>query len=80
MVAVKKPPTIQDVARFAGVSTATVSRALATPLRVSEATRDKISDAVRSIGYTPNQVARSLRQQTSRTILIALPDIGNMFF
>ena len=77
---VKKTPTIQDVARFAEVSTATVSRALSSPERVSEQTRARISEAVRVTGYTPNQSARSLRQRTARTILVALPDIGNPFF
>ncbi|MHA6730484.1 LacI family DNA-binding transcriptional regulator [Devosia sp. A369] len=77
---VNKTPTIQDVARFAEVSTATVSRALSSPERVSESTRDRISEAVRVTGYTPNQSARSLRQRTARTILVALPDIRNPFF
>lgn len=80
MSLVKKTPTIQDVARFANVSTATVSRALSSPERVSEQTRARISEAVRVTGYTPNQSARSLRQKTARTILVALPDIGNPFF
>ena len=80
MTLVKKTSTIQDVARFAEVSTATVSRALSNPERVSEQTRARISEAVRITGYTPNQSARSLRQRTARTILVALPDIGNPFF
>lgn len=80
MTLVKKTPTIQDVARYADVSTATVSRALSNPERVSEQTRERISEAVRLTGYTPNQSARSLRQRTARTILVALPDIGNPFF
>ncbi|SEQ57702.1 transcriptional regulator, LacI family [Devosia sp. YR412] len=80
MVLVKKTPTIQDVARFSGVSTATVSRALSSPERVSESTRARISEAVQLTGYTPNQSARSLRQKTARTILVALPDIRNPFF
>lgn len=80
MTLVRKTPTIQDVARYAQVSTATVSRALSTPERVSEHTRARISEAVRVTGYTPNQSARSLRQRTARTILVALPDIGNPFF
>lgn len=80
MSLVKKTPTIQDVARFANVSTATVSRALSSPEKVSEQTRARISEAVRVTGYTPNQSARSLRQKTARTILVALPDIGNPFF
>lgn len=77
---VKKTPTIEDVARFSGVSTATVSRALSSPERVSEGTRARIDEAVRLTGYTPNQSARSLRQKTARAILVALPDIRNPFF
>jgi LacI family repressor for deo operon, udp, cdd, tsx, nupC, and nupG len=77
---VKKAPTIQDVAAFAEVSTATVSRALSRPDRVSEATLLRVSKAVAATGYTINQSARSLRQKTARTILVALPDIGNTFF
>ncbi|MET3925618.1 LacI family DNA-binding transcriptional regulator [Devosia sp. 2618] len=80
MEPVRKAPTIQDVARAAAVSTATVSRALSAPDRVSESTRARISAAVLATGYTPNQSARSLRQRTSRTILVALPDLRNPFF
>ena len=80
MVDIRKVPTIQDVARHAKVSTATVSRALSTPGRVSEGTRARISEAIRATGYTLNQTARSLRQRTARTILVALPDIRNPFF
>lgn len=77
---IKKTATIQDVARFSGVSTATVSRALSTPDRVSVGTRARVDEAVRVTGYTPNQSARSLRQKTARAILVALPDIRNPFF
>jgi LacI family transcriptional regulator, repressor for deo operon, udp, cdd, tsx, nupC, and nupG len=80
MTDLKKTPTIQDVARFAQVSTATVSRALSSPKRVSEATRLRVAEAVRATGYTLNQTARSLRQHSARTILVALPDIRNGFF
>ena len=80
MSTARKAPTIQDVARNANVSTATVSRALSSPGRVSEATRARVSEAVAKTGYTLNQAARSLRQKTSRTILVALPDIRNTFF
>ncbi|WP_029040179.1 LacI family DNA-binding transcriptional regulator [Cucumibacter marinus] len=76
----KRLPTIQDVARSAGVSTATVSRALTDPTRVSDATRQRVTLAVRETGYTVNQAARSLRKQNSNTLLVALPDIGNPFF
>lgn len=76
----RKTPTIQDVARSAGVSTATVSRALSRPERVSDATRQRVDAAIRVTGYTLNQAGRSLRQHTARTILVALPDIRNPFF
>lgn len=76
----RKTPTIQDVARFARVSTATVSRALSAPGRVSQETRARISEAITATGYTLNQAARSLRQKSARTILVALPDIRNAFF
>ncbi|WP_449396099.1 LacI family DNA-binding transcriptional regulator [Devosia riboflavina] len=76
----RKTPTIQDVARFANVSTATVSRALSSPEKVSEGTRARVSEAVRVTGYTLNQAGRSLRQRSAKTILVALPDIRNPFF
>jgi LacI family repressor for deo operon, udp, cdd, tsx, nupC, and nupG len=76
----RKAPTIQDVARSAGVSAATVSRALSSPHRVSEATRDRINIAVRETGYTLNQAARSLRMQRAKTILAAVPGIGNPYY
>jgi LacI family repressor for deo operon, udp, cdd, tsx, nupC, and nupG len=76
----QKPPTIQDVARFAEVSTATVSRAISAPDKVSEGTRERVANAIRATGYTLNQAARSLRQKSARTILVALPDIRNPFF
>jgi LacI family repressor for deo operon, udp, cdd, tsx, nupC, and nupG len=80
VIEMRKTPTIQDVARSAKVSTATVSRALSNPDRVSEGTRARVSEAIRATGYTLNQAARSLRQRSSRTILVALPDIRNTFF
>src|SRR6185312_11100684 len=80
VLASNKSPTIQDVARNAGVSTATVSRALSSPERVSEATRMRVFAAVTSTGFTINQAARSLRLRAARTIVIAFPNIGNPFY
>jgi LacI family repressor for deo operon, udp, cdd, tsx, nupC, and nupG len=80
MALTKKTPTIQDVARHANVSAATVSRVLSSPERVSEAARQRVFDAVRDTGYTINQAARSLRLRAARTILVALPNIGNPFY
>lgn len=76
----QKAPTIQDVARYAHVSTATVSRSLSAPERVSEGTRARVIAAVQATGYRLNQTARSLRKRSARTILVALPDIRNPFF
>jgi LacI family transcriptional regulator, repressor for deo operon, udp, cdd, tsx, nupC, and nupG len=80
MDAPKKIPTIQDVARHAKVSAATVSRVLSSPERVSESTRARVNNAVSETGYTINQAARTLRMQRAKTILTAMPGIGNPFY
>lgn len=72
--------SIKDVARLAGVSTATVSRTLAEPDKVTEQTRRKVQDAIRRSGYVRNELARSLRMQSTQTILVLVPDIGNPFY
>lgn len=73
-------PTIKDVAQAAGCSTATVSRALANPEKVTEATRARVAHAIAEVGYSPNVAARNLRRSESRTIVVLLPDIANPFF
>ncbi len=75
-----KTLTLQDVARVAGVSTATVSRTLSDPNVVSESTRRKVSDAVKSTGYRINRTARNLRTQRAHSVLVLLPDLANPFF
>jgi LacI family repressor for deo operon, udp, cdd, tsx, nupC, and nupG len=72
--------TIQQVARTAGVSTATVSRTLSNPDIVSEATRRKVQSAVEALRYSPNAAARSLRTLRSGKLLVTVPDIANPFF
>ncbi len=64
---------IRDVAEAAGVSTATVSRALAFPDRLRPETRDRVLAEVRRLGYTPNEAARALRAGASRMILVVIP-------
>jgi LacI family repressor for deo operon, udp, cdd, tsx, nupC, and nupG len=71
---------IQDVARLAEVSTATVSRALANPERVSPEARARVMQAIAKVGYIPNPAARTLRSQKSRMVLVVLPNLGNIFF
>ncbi|MBB6252056.1 LacI family DNA-binding transcriptional regulator [Nitrospirillum iridis] len=73
-------PTIQDVARRARVSTATVSRVLSTPEVVSETTRERVMSAVESLGYEPNHAAKSLRTLRTAKIVVTVPDISNPFF
>lgn len=72
--------SIKDVARLAGVSTATVSRTLAEPDKVSESTRKKVHAAIQRSGYVRNELARSFRMQSTQTILVLVPDIGNPFY
>ncbi len=75
-----KNATIEDVARIAGVSIATVSRALNKPDIVSQKTRDKVNAAVDETGYTQNVMARNLRLDRTGMVVALVPDIGNPFF
>ncbi|MFO6300404.1 DNA-binding transcriptional regulator CytR [Rahnella selenatireducens] len=72
--------TMKDVAEQAGVSTATVSRALMNPEKVSASTRQKVDQAVMAVGYSPHALARNLKRNESRTILVIVPDICDPFF
>ncbi|RED18795.1 LacI family DNA-binding transcriptional regulator [Pontivivens insulae] len=76
----EKVATAQDVARAAGVSTATVSRALSHPMKVSEATRARVAHAVQQTGYRVNRTARNLRTRRADSVLVLLPDLANPFF
>lgn len=71
---------IKDVAKVAGVSTATVSRVLANHARVKEETRQKVLSAVEQLNYRPNLIARSLRVQKSAKIGLLVSDVRNPFF
>lgn len=71
--------TIKDVAREAGVSIATVSRALNLPDTVSPDALVRVNRAIKVLGYAPNMIARSLKVQASRTVGIIVPDLGNPF-
>ncbi len=73
--------TMRDVAEHAGVSTASVSRALAEPERVRAALRGRVLESVRALEYSPNFAARSLRAGASRMILIDAPHhLSGAFF
>lgn len=73
-------PNIREVAEKAGVSTATVSRTLARPGKVKEETRLKVMEAIKALGFVPNDRARVLRTQTSKTVILLVRDISNPFY
>ena len=74
------PPTIKDVARVAGVSVATVSRALNGADNVLPGTRQRIQDAARDLRFTPSGAARSLITRRTDTIGALLPDLYGEYF
>lgn len=76
----RRQATIRDVAKRAGVSTATVSRTLANPSLVSDETRTRVLAAVKATGYTPNMAARHLRARRSMMVLVVVPNVANAFF
>ena len=71
---------INDVARSAGVSTATVSRVLSNAAVVAPATRRRVMAAVQRLGYAPNATAKNLRMLRTRRLLVTVPDISRPLF
>jgi LacI family gluconate utilization system Gnt-I transcriptional repressor len=71
---------MRDVARKAGVSVMTVSRALNEPEKVSKEMRQRVSAVVEEIGYVPNRLARSLSSNRSNMIGLIVPSIRNSLF
>ena len=69
---------LHEVARAAGVSAATVSRAISRPDMVNAETRERVQAAVRSLGYRPSRVARRLRVEAGRSSLVGLVIPGAM--
>jgi len=72
--------SIKDVAKAAGVSTATVSRVLANNAPIRPETRERVLEAIAALDYRPNLIARSLRAQKSAKIGLVVSDIRNPFF
>ncbi|PKE31179.1 GntR family transcriptional regulator [Rahnella sp. AA] len=75
-----RPPTLEDVARAAGLSPITVSRALNTPGIVRPKTVAKVKEAVQLTGYIPNMLAGGLASRRSRLIAVVVPQINNSMF
>ncbi|MEP9851857.1 LacI family DNA-binding transcriptional regulator [Staphylococcus aureus] len=72
--------TIKEVARLAGCSVATVSRAINNNGYVKAKTREQIENAITKLDYQPNEAARTLYKRKSKMIGLLLPDISNPFF
>src|ERR671916_2640626 len=72
--------SIRDVARTAGVSTATVSHVVNNTRFVSDETRARVLEAVERCGYYPNAHARSLASGRTNTLGLLISDISNPFF
>ncbi|MEM9428287.1 MAG: LacI family DNA-binding transcriptional regulator [Pseudomonadota bacterium] len=76
----KSQPTLEDVARLAGVSTATVSRVLNTPDLVRAETRDRVRAVVDQLGYTPHFGGRALAIRRTNTVGAIIPTMENAIF
>jgi DNA-binding LacI/PurR family transcriptional regulator len=72
--------TIYDIAKEAGVAKSTVANALTGKGKVSEATRQRVLQCAREMGYRPNVLARNLSQHKTLTIALVLPTIANPFY
>ncbi|MDK1476055.1 LacI family DNA-binding transcriptional regulator [Streptomyces sp. 549] len=76
----RQPVTMSDVARAAGVSSATVSYVLSGKRPVTAETRQAVEAAIAELGFTVNPVARSLRTGRSMLVALVVPDIANPFY
>ena len=76
----KSRVTLADVARRAGVSEITVSRIVRNKGPIAEATRDRVMDVVRAMGYVPNRLAGALASADSNLIGVVIPSLSNIVF
>lgn len=76
----RSSPTLEDVARMAGVSTATVSRCFNSPDKVASSTRERVMEAVERLSYTPHFGGRALASNRSNTVGAVIPTMENAIF
>ncbi|MFU8823532.1 LacI family DNA-binding transcriptional regulator [Yoonia sp.] len=76
----KRPLTLRDVSEASGVSEMTVSRVLRNKGDVSDATRQKVQDAAKRLGYVPNKIAGALASSHVNLVAVIIPSLGNMVF
>ena len=75
-----RPLTLRDVSEASGVSEMTVSRVLRNRGDVSEATRTKVLEAAKTLGYVPNKIAGALASQRVNLVAVIIPSLGNLVF
>ena len=71
---------IQDIARLANVSVATVSRVINNNNNVKEETKERINQIIKENNYCPNIIARNLSKNENNTVGVIVPDIKNLYF
>ncbi len=76
----RRPLTLRDVSEASGVSEMTVSRVLRNRGDVSEATREKVLEAARVLGYVPNKIAGALASQRVNLVGVIIPSLSNLVF
>ena len=76
----ERPTTLADIARAAGTSLSTASRALSGRGYVAAAVRQRLFEAADELGYVPDASAQTLKQRTSRTIGVVVSDLGDSFY
>ena len=76
----KRPLTLRDVSEASGVSEMTVSRVLRNKGDVSQATRERVQEAARTLGYVPNKIAGALASQRVNLVGVIIPSLKNMVF
>ena len=80
MVKTKRPLTLRDVSEASGVSEMTVSRVLRDRGDVSDATKAKVLEAAKKLGYVPNQIAGALASSRVNLVAVIIPSMSNMVF
>jgi len=80
VAATNRPLTLRDVSEASGVSEMTVSRVLRNRGDVSEATRAKVLEAAKRLGYVPNKIAGALASQRVNLVAVIIPSLSNMVF
>jgi len=76
----RRPLTLRDVSEVSGVSEMTVSRVLRQRGDVSDATRKKVLEAAKRLGYVPNKIAGALASQRVNLVAVIIPSLSNMVF